>query len=84
MPTVSSRAGSALAFQVREGPGPTCIFVNGIATVSSYWAPLLDHLEGRARLVTWDLKGHGDSAPAPTAAAAAAPTCAPAPPPAPG
>ncbi len=64
MPTTPAVDGRPLAYQIREGDGPTLIFSNGIATVDSYWRPLLDHLQGRARLVTWDLPGHGASAPA--------------------
>lgn len=76
MPTTPSAAGAPLAFDVVEGPGPTFVFTNGIATVDSYWRPLLAHLRGRARLVTWDLPGHGGSGPAPSAEATAMPALA--------
>ena len=76
MPTTRSASGARLAFQVDEALGPTFVFTNGIACVDSYWAPLRAHLRGRARLVTWDLPGHGDSAPAPSSEATAMPALA--------
>ncbi|MCA9546967.1 MAG: alpha/beta hydrolase [Myxococcales bacterium] len=50
-----------------EGDGPVIAFVNGFSTSNFFWRYLYPALQGRARLVTWDYKGHGDSAPARTA-----------------
>jgi len=55
--------GTPIAYEVR-GEGPVLVFTNGLATSSFYWRRVLPQLEGRARLVTWDLKGHGGSGPA--------------------
>lgn len=60
---VEAADGTPIAFQVR-GEGPALVFTNGLATSSFYWRRLIPRLEGRARCVTWDLKGHGDSGPA--------------------
>ncbi|MFU8804084.1 MAG: alpha/beta fold hydrolase [Bradymonadaceae bacterium] len=55
--------GTSLAYQTR-GSGQPIVFTNGFATSTFYWQPLLERLQPHARLVTWDLKGHGRSAPA--------------------
>jgi pimeloyl-ACP methyl ester carboxylesterase len=60
---VDAADGTPIAFETR-GNGPTFVFTNGLATSSFYWRRLLPRLEDRARLVTWDLKGHGGSGPA--------------------
>ena len=61
--TVDAADGTRLAYAAR-GEGPVLIFTNGLATSSFYWRRVLPHFERRARIVTWDLKGHGDSGPA--------------------
>jgi pimeloyl-ACP methyl ester carboxylesterase len=55
--------GTSLAYRV-HGQGRPVVFTNGYATSTFYWDPLVQRLKGRAQLVTWDLKGHGRSAPA--------------------
>jgi pimeloyl-ACP methyl ester carboxylesterase len=55
--------GTQLAWHV-EGQGPAVVFVNGFSTSNFFWRYLYPHLRGRATLLTWDYKGHGDSAPA--------------------
>lgn len=60
---VEAADGTRLAYAAR-GEGPVLIFTNGLATSSFYWRLVLPHFERRARIVTWDLKGHGDSGPA--------------------
>lgn len=67
--------GTSLAYQDR-GQGRPVIFTNGYATSTFYWSPLLDRLKTRARLVTWDLKGHGRSAPARSPEMLDVPACA--------
>ncbi|MFP4599194.1 MAG: alpha/beta fold hydrolase [Persicimonas sp.] len=59
----TARDGTRIAWWA-EGEGPALIFCNGFATSNSYWTYLIDRFRGRARLVTWDLKGHGRSGPA--------------------
>ncbi len=55
--------GTAIAW-AEWGEGPPLIFVNGFTTSNFFWRYLIKRLKGRARLITWDLKGHGHSAPA--------------------
>ncbi len=60
---VSARDGTPIAYTDR-GRGPALVFTSGYAASDFYWRHLLRRFEGRARLVTWDLKGHGRSGPA--------------------
>lgn len=57
--------GTPIAWHV-EGTGPAVVFVNGFSTSNFFWRYLYPQLQGRATLLTWDYKGHGDSAPART------------------
>lgn len=54
--------GTPLAYRV-AGPedGPAIVFTNGYATSDFYWKSLARHLQEEARVITWDLKGHGRS-----------------------
>lgn len=61
---VAARDGTRIAYELRGGDGPTLVFTNGYTASVFYWKHLLRRFEGRARLVTWDLKGHGRSGPA--------------------
>ena len=56
--------GQRLAYHVLPGEGPTMIFANGFATTHNYWRHILASYHGRARLITWDYPGHGQSDPA--------------------
>ncbi|WP_428266836.1 alpha/beta fold hydrolase [Haliangium sp.] len=67
--------GSRIAYRV-QGHGPAVVFTNGFTTSSFYWRDLLAALDGRARLITWDLKGHGASGPGLSAAGATIEGCA--------
>lgn len=49
-----------------EGSGKALVFINGLSTSASYWMPQIHHFRGRARIVTWDFRGHGQSEPART------------------
>jgi pimeloyl-ACP methyl ester carboxylesterase len=64
MPTTLASDGTPLAYQLHGDHGPALVFTNGYTTSSFYWRHILAHFQGRARLLTWDLRGHGDSAPA--------------------
>ena len=57
---VEAADGTPIAYRC-EGEGPALVFVNGYATSNSYWTYFIERFGGRARLVTWDLKGHGRS-----------------------
>src|SRR5690554_1202405 len=71
--------GTSLAYQSTgrsvDASAPL-LFTNGFATSSFYWEPLLGRLANRGQLVTWDLKGHGRSAPARDMRAVGVPSCA--------
>jgi pimeloyl-ACP methyl ester carboxylesterase len=49
------------------GSGPTLLLTNGLTTTSTFWKYLVPMWRERFQVVTWDLPGHGDSAPAATA-----------------
>jgi pimeloyl-ACP methyl ester carboxylesterase len=59
----TARDGTRIAWRC-QGDGPALVFANGFATSNSYWAYFIARFEARAKLVTWDLKGHGRSGPA--------------------
>jgi pimeloyl-ACP methyl ester carboxylesterase len=61
---VVARDGTRIAYELRGREGPTLVFTNGYTASVFYWTHLLRRLDGRARLLTWDLKGHGRSGPA--------------------
>jgi pimeloyl-ACP methyl ester carboxylesterase len=66
--------GSRLAWDV-AGEGehtgrPPVLLCNGLITNTIFWRNLLPDLEARHTVVSWDLKGHGDSGPARTPAGA--------------
>jgi pimeloyl-ACP methyl ester carboxylesterase len=63
--TVTSADGTELA--VREhGPqvGPALVFVHGWTCAQKFWTLQVQGLAPEHRVVTFDLRGHGDSAPA--------------------
>lgn len=60
---LAARDGTRIAYTDR-GQGPALVFTSGFTASDFYWRRLLRRFEGRARLVTWDLKGHGRSGPA--------------------
>lgn len=61
----SAADGTRLAFRV-QGEGPALIFTNGYTTTADYFTDLIRRLTPHATVITWDLKGHGDSEPART------------------
>lgn len=69
---VTARDGTPIAYTDR-GRGPALVFTSGYTASDFYWRHLLRRFEGRARLVTWDLKGHGRSGPARDLAAVTVP-----------
>lgn len=55
---------TSIAIEVIECDHPdarTIVFCNGLATDAFYFKYLIAHLVGRARLITWDYRGHGRS-----------------------
>jgi pimeloyl-ACP methyl ester carboxylesterase len=57
--------GTRIAFRA-VGSGPTLLLTNGLTTTSTFWKYLIPSWLERYQVVTWDLPGHGDSAPAAT------------------
>jgi 3-oxoadipate enol-lactonase len=57
--------GTRIAFGA-VGSGPTLLLTNGLTTTSTFWKYLVPIWRERFQVVTWDLPGHGDSAPAAT------------------
>lgn len=45
-----------------EGDGPTIVLTHGWGATADMWEPQVEALRTRARVVTWDLRGHGRSA----------------------
>lgn len=63
--TTAAADGTSLAYNV-VGHGEALVFANGYTTSNFFWRDIHDHLRTQAKLVTWDYKGHGRSAPAET------------------
>jgi len=63
--TATARDGTTLAYKsYGDATEPTLVLTNGFATSSFYWVHVIQHFAPKARVITWDLKGHGDSDPA--------------------
>jgi pimeloyl-ACP methyl ester carboxylesterase len=50
-----------------HGEGPPLVLCNGITTSDFFWRRLMPRWCAHRRVITWDYKGHGESAPARTA-----------------
>jgi pimeloyl-ACP methyl ester carboxylesterase len=57
--------GTRIAFGA-VGKGPALLLTNGLTTSSAFWKYLRPIWQDRYRVITWDMPGHGDSAPAAT------------------
>lgn len=55
--------GTRLAWRL-EGEGPLVVLTNGLANNSYQWTTIRRRLLRRARVLTWDYRGHGESEPA--------------------
>src|ERR1700730_16451022 len=60
MPTIAHQ-GIKLAFEDRGAGQPAFVFVHGWACDRSFFAPQADHFVRRHRVVSVDLRGHGES-----------------------
>jgi pimeloyl-ACP methyl ester carboxylesterase len=60
MPTIVHK-GTKLAFEDRGAGKPTFVFVHGWACDRSFFAPQAEHFARRHRVVSVDLRGHGES-----------------------
>lgn len=61
VPGVVTADGVSLHAEIRGSHGPTVVFSHGFTVDSTEWQPQIDALAGRARVVTWDHRGHGRS-----------------------
>jgi pimeloyl-ACP methyl ester carboxylesterase len=61
--TVLAPDGTSIAYAV-AGSGPAIVLTNGLATSSYFWKYLAPHWAARHTVITWDMPGHGQSAPA--------------------
>lgn len=59
MPTLN-RDRATLYYEV-HGEGPAILLTHGFMCTSEIWAPQIDALSRRFRLIVWDLPGHGRS-----------------------
>jgi len=60
MPTIT-RDGVKLAYEERGSGTPTLVFVHGWCCDRSFFAPQAEHFARRHRVVSVDLRGHGQS-----------------------
>lgn len=60
---LEARDGTRIAYARRPGRAArtALVFTNGFTASSFYWRHLVERFEGLVPIVTWDLKGHGDS-----------------------
>ena len=61
VPGVVTDDGVPLDVRIRGRSGPVVVLSHGFTVDSEDWAPELPALRGRARVVTWDQRGHGRS-----------------------
>ncbi len=52
--------GTSISYTV-SGDGPPVVLVHGITEQSGSWAPITERLNGTHRVITVDLRGHGES-----------------------
>lgn len=60
MQTTRSGDGVAIAWH-ETGSGPPVVLLHSLGTTSQMWAPVADTLSDRYRVISVDLRGHGDS-----------------------
>ena len=61
VPGVVGDDGVPLDVVIRGTHGPTVVFCHGFTVDSQFWTPQIAALDGYARVVTWDQRGHGRS-----------------------
>ena len=60
--TTSSFDNTQIAYEC-HGDGPTLLLTNGYTTNAGYFRHIVSHFRDKAKVITWDLRGHGKSAP---------------------
>lgn len=58
---VHTTDGVPLHVEIRGHQGPTVVLTHGFTVDAAEWSPQVDALAHRARVVTWDQRGHGRS-----------------------
>lgn len=61
VPGVVGDDGVPLDVSIRGSRGPTVVFCHGFTVDWHFWEPQIAALDGHARVVTWDQRGHGRS-----------------------
>ncbi len=61
MPYLEPAGGHPVLYFEEVGVGPTVVLVHGWGTTSRIWDPVVAELSKQARVVTFDLRGHGRS-----------------------
>lgn len=62
MSTILAADGTRIAWRER-GEGPPLVLCHGITTSDFFWRRLMPRWRAHRRVITWDYKGHGESAP---------------------
>lgn len=57
-----NREGWRMAYEVGDGDHPPLILCHALGADRTMWDPLAEHLETERRLITFDHRGHGESA----------------------
>jgi pimeloyl-ACP methyl ester carboxylesterase len=65
MSTTVTPDGVSIAFTDHGGNGPDLVLAHATGFCGGVWAPVVDELRERYRVVTFDERGHGASGPAP-------------------
>jgi pimeloyl-ACP methyl ester carboxylesterase len=55
------RGGVGIHYEVHGARGPVLLLTHGYSATSAMWAPQIEALSQRFRLVLWDIRGHGQS-----------------------
>jgi len=55
------RSGIKIYYEVHGTSGPTVLLSHGYSATSAMWTGQVDALCASHRLITWDMRGHGDS-----------------------
>lgn len=56
-------AGTDIAYRLTGEGTVTVLITQGVGLASAEWWPIQDTLSSRARVLTWDRAGYGDSGP---------------------
>jgi len=60
MPTITTSDQVSIHY-TSQGGGPTVVLLHGLGSAGCDWQPQIEHLAARYRVVTVDMRGHGES-----------------------